>query len=223
MISTGAKDVVGNAMRNPYYLSFTTVDIFPPYVVSTSPSNGKTDVPTNIKITINFSEEMNWEVTGGAVSISPGSIREKGWFNDETLWFTADLEEGVTYTVTISTDAMDLAGNHMQGEYKFTFTTTSPTPGGSSVPEQVWWALPWILLIVIVAVLLSVIILMRRKKPSGKMPSSEPGKPPDAGSGTPPSSESGQGPPPPPPPLPPPPPTTSATGSIHVPHANQTL
>ena len=163
-ISTGAKSQVGVSMQNAYTFSFTTMtppDTTPPTVISTNPTNNQTDVDKNSKIMIVFSEPMNIASTAGAVSISPGSITEKIWDNsNKTLTLIANLEDGKLYTVTIATDARDVAGNAMVSTYTFSFTTrSSSTIGGISI-----LILSVLALIVIIAVLSVLALLLLRKK-----------------------------------------------------------
>jgi N-acetylneuraminic acid mutarotase len=166
-IETEARSSAGKPLLHPYLFDFTTgsaADTTPPVVVSTYPKDGDTDVPLNIKITITFSEGMHKTITEGAIMLSSGSVREKGWIDEKTFWFTADLKEGENYTITISTDAMDLAGNRMQSEYKFTFTT------GREPVHAVEEIAPWIILIGAIVIVIILVILFRRKK---KLPAEE--------------------------------------------------
>src|SRR5207244_3248432 len=60
-ITTGAKDLAGNALANNLVWTFITapiVDTTPPTVTSTDPINGATGVPTNQSIHATFSETM---------------------------------------------------------------------------------------------------------------------------------------------------------------------
>src|SRR5207237_10439060 len=59
-ISTGVKDLAGNAMAANYVWTFTTIvpDTTPPTVASTSPANGATGVAINSPITATFSEAI---------------------------------------------------------------------------------------------------------------------------------------------------------------------
>ncbi len=59
---TGGKDLAGNdlvagAVLNPW--TFTTKDVIPPEITSTSPVNGATDVALSANIVVTYSEEMN--------------------------------------------------------------------------------------------------------------------------------------------------------------------
>ena len=178
-IDSTAKDSAGNSMAKPYTFSFTTgtpPDTTPPFIVKTNPSNGSKDIATASKITITFNEPMDQGATGGAVSITPGSIIKKEWdINGTSLTLTASLENGQRYTITISTNAKDLAGNTMTSEYRFVFTTkggegSGPTTGIDLV------SLLLILIIAIICVFL-VVILIKRKRTREKQSSLLAGEP----------------------------------------------
>jgi hypothetical protein len=47
--------------------------------------------------------------------------------NIVTFTPTTDLDDDTTYTATITTDSEDLAGNAMQADYVWVFTTQSNT------------------------------------------------------------------------------------------------
>src|SRR5207249_3317510 len=118
-ITTGVKDLAGNAMTANYVWTFTTIvpDTTPPTVASTNPANGATGVTVNSPITATFSEAVqsstvssttftlkdssNNAVTG-TVSLSP---------DGKTATFTpsSNLAASTTYTATITTGVKDLA------------------------------------------------------------------------------------------------------------------
>jgi hypothetical protein len=159
-IRRSAMSAEGANLATEYKFSFTTApDTIPPEVVDTYPGDQDT-VPRDAKIIIRFSERMNQSsLTPGAIRIVPGSIRETGWIDMMTVWFTADLEEGMTYTVTISPDARDLAGNKMKNEYKFSFTI-----GEESIAAMWNRVLVWIILFEILCILILAFILIRKRK-----------------------------------------------------------
>ena len=130
-ISTAAKDLAGNNMEAEHSFSFTTeADTTPPTVSSTSPSNGAYDVPVTTNIEITFSEDMDKTATEGAFLINPSVAGTKSWPADNILKFnpTSDLAYSTSYAVTMGTAAKDLAGNNMEAEYSFSFTTEAATP-----------------------------------------------------------------------------------------------
>ena len=83
-VTTGAKDLSGNALASNYVWGFTTgiaPDTTPPTVTSTSPVNGATGVPANAAISVTFSEAMGaptvttstFTVKAGATAV-PGTV-----------------------------------------------------------------------------------------------------------------------------------------------------
>jgi hypothetical protein len=58
-ITTGAKDTNGNALASNFNWTFSTADVVPPTVLTVSPANNATNVPTNTAVTITFSEAMD--------------------------------------------------------------------------------------------------------------------------------------------------------------------
>lgn len=130
-ITTGAEDLAGNALTADYSWSFTTLaDTTPPAVTSTIPSNGATDVATNTIIDATFSEPMDAAtITSSNFTVNDGSSNISGVvsYNATTATFTptADLNYDTVYTITITTAAQDLAGNAMQTDYSWSFTSGS--------------------------------------------------------------------------------------------------
>jgi hypothetical protein len=84
-------------------------------------------------ITISFSEAMNQTATEKALSISGslGGIISWSGFN-MTFTPSQGFEYQTYYTVTIDEDATDLAGNHLEAPYVFSFTTI-PEPKTASI------------------------------------------------------------------------------------------
>ena len=99
-----------------------------PVVSSTVPPNGAFGVPLNQIISINFNEEMNPEtinlssiiITAGNVVI-PGAVTYSGL----TATFTPSsrLTVNTLYTGRVTTAAKDEAGNALQTDFVWTFTT----------------------------------------------------------------------------------------------------
>ena len=135
-ITTGAKDLAGNALASNYTWTFTTgafPDTTPPVVTSTIPANKATGVPVRSTITATFSKPMDpatlntdsMQVTGPGATAVAGTVTYAG----TTVTFTPAnaLANGAVYTVTITTAAKDLAGNALVNNYFWTFTT-APLP-----------------------------------------------------------------------------------------------
>ena len=131
-IVTGIKDLGNNPLMTDFAWCFETsgiADSTPPSVTSTSPFAAATGVAMNRRITATFSEDMNsstltpasFTVTGpGAIPVS-GTVTYPG----ETAVFTPSvgLAANTTYAATIGTGAMDLAGNALQANVTWSFTT----------------------------------------------------------------------------------------------------
>lgn len=132
-VTSGVKDVAGNAMINNYVWSFTTgagPDVLAPVVTSTDPLNAATGVPYNKKISATFSESMDSLSTTTSFTIvntSMGGISVTGSvsYSGGTAVFTPlfNLSPNTTYTATITTGAKDLAGNTLASNYVWSFTT----------------------------------------------------------------------------------------------------
>ena len=104
------------------------VDTTSPYVISTRPSLNSENQPINSTISVNFSERLDistlnsetFIVTSDSTNIS-GAISHTGL----TAIFTpsSNLDYNTTYFVTINTDIADIAGNTLEADYNFEFTT----------------------------------------------------------------------------------------------------
>ena len=140
-ITTGAKDMAGNALVNNYVWSFTTglapADVIPPTVISTDPANASIGVVISKVISANFSEAMNpTTINTSTFLLSQGTTPIAGTvtYSGTTASFTptALLTPNTVYTATITTGAKDLAGNGLVSNYVFSFTTglstTDATP-----------------------------------------------------------------------------------------------
>ncbi len=119
-----------------------------PVVVSTTPINGAVNVPFGSNITVTFNEEMNAEtftnatftVTGG------GAIAGTISYSGLTAVFTpsALLSANTTYSARVTTLVKDKAGNALQADYVWSFSTgailaptvtaTDPVNNATGVP-----------------------------------------------------------------------------------------
>jgi alpha-tubulin suppressor-like RCC1 family protein/photosystem II stability/assembly factor-like uncharacterized protein len=126
-VSTAAKDLAGNYMTSSHSWDFTTTvepDTTPPTVTDYTPTG--TDVAINTPVTVTFSEPMNQLSTEGAFSINPYIETSPSWDgNTMMLTPTTTYDYSTTYTVTISTAAMDLSGNSLMSDESWNFTTTA--------------------------------------------------------------------------------------------------
>jgi hypothetical protein len=139
-ITTGATDLAGNALVEDYVWTFTTgmaLDDIPPTVVMTNPLDLATFVPIDTTVNATFSEAMRplsistatFTVTGPGIVEVIGMVQYDPMGMIGTFTPQSDLLPETTYTATISTGAMDLAGNGMEEDYVWTFST-GVTPSG---------------------------------------------------------------------------------------------
>ena len=135
-------DVGGLALANPGSFSLTTgsvSDSTTPSVVSASPSNSQTEVPTNAVIQLHFSKAIDpWTVTSSTFFLTYGSNGVvAGTSSVSTDGLTATftpsgpLAAYTSYNVQATSGITDLEG-HGLGGYGFSFTTGSGTD--SSAP-----------------------------------------------------------------------------------------
>jgi tetrahydromethanopterin S-methyltransferase subunit B len=140
-LTTGIKDLAGNAMVADYVWSFTTgatPDTTPPTVTSTDPADMDTGVPVNYTITAVFSEPLDpttvsttsFTLLEGINAIA-GTVTSPG----TSAIFTPlnDLPAFTTFTARLTTAIKDLAGNPMAVDYVWSFQTgnipaTGPAP-----------------------------------------------------------------------------------------------
>jgi hypothetical protein len=114
------------------------VDVEPPYVLSVSPSDGAAGVSADTEIVVTFSEPMDkaatqaayqstdlppeevtmtWNEAGDELTITPTDPLERGEGLDP------DVVEAISYAIMINTAAQDLAGNSLEEDYAFEFST----------------------------------------------------------------------------------------------------
>ena len=134
-VSTAAKDVAGNALANAFTWAFTTRDDTAPTVTVTSPTNNATGVAPSSTIKVTFSEAMDVSTmvaANFALKVTSGGAAVSGTLTYDaptrTATFTpAGLAELTGYTMTVSGNVKDAAGNLMGGAYIFAFTTGDAT------------------------------------------------------------------------------------------------
>ena len=129
-ITNGVQDAAGNAMASNYTWSFTTgaaPDTTPPTVSSTSPATSATGVAVNAAITATFSETMTSSTVTTATFTVDKGVTGTVAYSGTTATFTpsSNLAYSTVYTVTITTGVKDAAGNTMNSDYAWSFTTTS--------------------------------------------------------------------------------------------------
>ena len=140
-ITTGVKDLAGNALAATKTWSFTAgsaTDITPPTITSTLPADTATGVALNANINANFSEAMDAATINSTMfTLKQGTTNIQGavTFVGTSAAFNpdADLAASTVYTATITTGVMDLAGNALAALKTWSFTTgtavaTGPAP-----------------------------------------------------------------------------------------------
>jgi hypothetical protein len=137
-VSTGVKDVAGNAMATAYSWNFSTSaapDTLAPTVNSTLPRSNALLVPVNSLISATFSEPMtpltitasNFTVDCPSTATVAGTVGYAVNGNVATFTPNANLPGNTICRATISTGVKDLAGLSMAANYVWNFTT-GPTP-----------------------------------------------------------------------------------------------
>jgi hypothetical protein len=134
-ITTGAKDLAGNALANDYTWSFTTgaaVVVTSPTVISTDPVNAAINVPLNQQVSAVFNEALDAStITTATFTLMQGSQFVAGTVSyigtTATYKPSNNLIPNTIYTATITTGAKDLAGNSLVKNYVWSFTTSSPS------------------------------------------------------------------------------------------------
>jgi len=131
-IVTGVKDLGGNPLMTDFAWCFATggaTDGTAPTVTSTIPANTVVSVFVNRNVTASFSEPMNSSsLTPVSFKVmAPGSVAVTGTvsYRGGTAIFSPakDLAPNTLYTATIGTGTTDLAGNPLQSNESWEFTT----------------------------------------------------------------------------------------------------
>lgn len=140
-IAADVADLAGSPLQTAFRWPFATgepADWLAPTVVSSTPGASATGVPVNQRVSVTFSEPMDptsmngvtFTLRQGATPIA-ATVTHSGLSAFLTPWEA--LEHYAEYTATLSTAAMDLAGNPLATAHEWRFTTsdqpdlTSPT------------------------------------------------------------------------------------------------
>jgi hypothetical protein len=125
-----ATDSNGNQDSNSIEIPATTPDdTDPPFIVSVSPQDGSLDVPTNTVITVTFSEPIDPSSFASAFTlvevVNGDPIYGPMTYSGTTVTFSPPngLSSESSYEATVTTGVTDLAGNTMQADYIWSFTT----------------------------------------------------------------------------------------------------
>jgi hypothetical protein len=145
-ITTGVQSSVGVSKLEDYVWSFTTgtaPDVTAPTVTGHNPADAATGVCLTKVISATFSEPMEsstinsttFTVTGPSSTSIPGTVTYDALSN--TASFTTTLSGGYAastlYTVELSTDVKDLAGNPLATANSVSFTTGTLACGSAAV------------------------------------------------------------------------------------------
>jgi methionine-rich copper-binding protein CopC len=152
VVVDGVRDATGNPIAAPFTSSFTTSsqgDLTKPSIITASPQNG--GIPINAAIAVGFSEPVDpasvnatsfrvFNNQTGVETTGVRSVDESG----RTAFFapSGPLSIGTTYRFQVGTGVTDLAGNPLDGNYTFYFSTifagdtTAPTVLQVDPPNQ---------------------------------------------------------------------------------------
>ncbi|UCF07795.1 MAG: right-handed parallel beta-helix repeat-containing protein [Thermoplasmata archaeon] len=171
-----AEDEAGNDVERWY--SFL-LDESGPFVLSSNPPDASSDIPIDTSIMIEFSESMDTDSVENAISISPFLDYSISWNSDNTeltITFSEPLVYDTEYTVTIGTQAQDMAGRGLDLPLELEFTTEA-APQDSTGGGSFDWLPLLLILIAVIALILLVFFLARRKKPGMQIVEPEGGTP----------------------------------------------
>jgi hypothetical protein len=134
-ITTGAKNMAGDALLSNHVFTFTTgaaPDVTAPVVSSTDPLSTAVGVARNKTIAITFSEAMNAStITSSTFSLKKGSTVIVGevTYSGMVASFnpTNTFDASAVYTATLTTGAKDVAGNAIAANIVWSFTTGGST------------------------------------------------------------------------------------------------
>jgi methionine-rich copper-binding protein CopC len=134
-VTTGVKDLAGNAMAAPFTVAWTTRDEDGPTVVSSTPANNAQGVATNAAVTVTFSEAVQastinttnlfLRVTSTGANV-PGTLVFNGT-NTVTFTPSSPLAQSTGYSFNVS-GVKDLPGNNMPAPFVLNFQTGDTTP-----------------------------------------------------------------------------------------------
>ncbi|MFV8466756.1 ice-binding family protein [Flavobacterium sp. LB1P62] len=139
-ITTGAKDVMGNALQADYIWTFKTG--IAPTVTLTDPINNAIGINLNKIVTANFSIAMDpLTINATTFTLKQGTTVIPGLitYSGITASFSPviPLNSGLVYTATITTGAKNSTGIPLANNYVWNFTTVNaaivtPVPGAAS-------------------------------------------------------------------------------------------
>jgi hypothetical protein len=125
-------DVFGRQLLAPQTISFTTVDLTPPYVVSVSPANQAIQVPVNTIVTVTFNKALsataplNNVITLSSVAGPVAGNTSLSALNTLTFTPSAPLMNNTIYTVTVD-GAVSFGGNVQTNAFTSSFVSPETT------------------------------------------------------------------------------------------------
>ena len=130
-ITSGAKDLAGNALAGDYVWSWTTAaqaDTTAPTITLVNPADLATNVAVNSSVNATFSEAMD-PLSINTASFVVGGVAGTVTFNaaSHVATFTpaANLAVDTSYTATVTVAAKDLAGNALVQNKQWSFKTAA--------------------------------------------------------------------------------------------------
>ena len=107
-------------------------DLEPPRLIASDPDSGAARVPTDVHISLTFSETMEPRSTGESVSLAPPvEVLRKRWSGRTlTLELAQPLEQHHTYTMVVGGQARDRHGNPFGAGTTVVFSTADSFPPG---------------------------------------------------------------------------------------------
>jgi hypothetical protein len=145
LMTTGARDLAGNAPAIDFIWSFTTganLDTTRPTVSATVPADAAAAVPINQTINATFSEPMDpltintasFRLIGPGGTLVTGTVTYAVSSRIATLNPVGNLAPNAVYIATITVGTRDLAGNALAANFVWSFTTAATTAGQAPVP-----------------------------------------------------------------------------------------
>lgn len=128
-VTTGVRDLAGNALLLPFTTGFTTTgtaDTTPPDVVAVTPPNGCGSAGTDSPVTVTFNENINVDTLffglmgSGGLPVA-GSVSYQVGAPIFTFHPDGGLNPGSTYTATVASGVKDYVGNTMVENVNWTF------------------------------------------------------------------------------------------------------
>jgi len=131
LVSTGAQNVAGAALKTDFSITFTTAgpgDNVAPLINSTNPMPNAIGVERNKTVSVIFNEPMDpTTINTTTFTLKKGTVTVVGIvaYADNIATFTssANLESNTIYTATITAGVQDLSENELVADNEWSFTT----------------------------------------------------------------------------------------------------